>query len=266
MPSLLRIPKVQLALVLFVIFLTTLTSYPLLPILSLLLICLVLTVSFDLFFLYLKLRRVFVPHAAVVTGLIISLLVNPAAPWYYIAAVAAVAMATKNFLRVWGRHVFNPAAMGLFAAGIILREPVAWWGTSFQSVAQPTIQNILTLPALFLPVFVSGFRLRRHLSILAFLALYSIIPFVMTAGISLSSIVVRLLNPTVIFFATVMLPEPMTSPSHPKRQVAFGAIVAIFVGMLSYPPLTTALASMNLLPDIFIPALLLGNLLFFKLK
>ncbi len=267
MASVLRIPKVQLALLLLLIFLSTFTQYPVFPSVYILIISLVFTISIDLLFIYMRYRAVFTPYAAAVTGLIIALLGSPAAQWYEIAAISAIAMSTKNFIRVSNRHIFNPAAIGLFIGGILLRMPVAWWGTSFQRVAYPTVQNILPFIILLLPVIVSGFRLRRHYGMLAFVGAYTIFPDILTTTISpSSSFIVRLLDPTVVFFATVMLPEPMTSPSNPKRQVLFGLTVAVLTQILSYPALTNALLAFNLLPDIFIPALLLGNLLFFRLK
>ncbi|MBI4062499.1 RnfABCDGE type electron transport complex subunit D [Candidatus Gottesmanbacteria bacterium] len=265
MTSVLRIPKAQLALFLFLIFLSTLTHYPVFPSVFILLISLVSTISFDLLFVSIRKRTVFMPYAAIVTGLIIALLSNPTAGWYEIAAIGAIAMAAKNFIRISGRHVFNPAAIGLFIGGILFRQPVAWWGTSFQNITYPTVQNILTFIILLLPVIVSGFRLHRHWSMLAFVSAYMIFSYVSTT-ISPSSLAMRLLDPTVVFFATVMLPEPMTSPSNPKRQVLFGLTVAVLAQILSYPSLTNTLIALNLLPDLFIPALLLGNLLFFKLK
>lgn len=266
MASVLRIPKAQLALLLFIIFLSTLTHYPVFSSVFILLISLVFTISVDLLFIYIRKRAVFMPYAAVVTGFIIALLSNPATKWYEIAAISAIAMATKNFIRISDKHVFNPAAVGLLVGGILFRQPVAWWGTSFQSITYPAVQNILTFIILLLPVIVSGFRLRRYYGILAFVGSYTIFPYVLTTAISPSSLITRLLDPTVVFFATVMLPEPMTSPSNPKRQVLFGLTVAVLIQILSYPPFTNALVAFSLLPDLFIPALLLGNLLFFKLK
>lgn len=249
MASVLRIPKAQLALILFIIFLSTLSHYPVLPSARLLLISLISSITFDLFFVSLRKQPLFMPYAAVVTGLIIALLAGPAAAWYQVALSSALAMAAKNFLRISGRHIFNPAAIGLFIVGILFRAPVAWWGTSFQS-----------LTILLLPVIVSGFRLRRHYTMLSFIGAYTILPFALTTTITLSSLMISLLNPTVVFFTTVMLPEPMTSPSNPRRQVLFGLSAALFIQVLTYSPLHVTL------PDLFIPALLLSNLLFFKLK
>ncbi len=58
----------------------------------------------------------------------------------------------------------------------------------------------------------------------------------------------------------------MTSPVNPKRQVLYGVAVASIVQLIAYPPISSNLTNKGLLPDLFIPALLLGNLLFFKFR
>ena len=89
--------------------------------------------------------------------------------------------------------------------------------------------------------------MRRFVSILTFLVIY-------TALLGNSTV---FLDPTTLFFALVMLPEPMTSPPDYKKQALYGVLVGVLSYLLSvYPPIS------GLLPDVLIPALLLGNLAF----
>ncbi len=229
--SLLRIPKIQLALILLIIYaLAFKLSY-----LNLLLISVGFTIFFDLLCAYVKSRTFFIPWAGLVTGLIIALVINPNALWYQVAIICALAMASKNFLRIGGKHIFNPAAVGLFLGGVIFNLPAGWWGVSSQTVF-----------ILLLPGFVSFYRMKRFGSILSFLVVYNLL-----SGFKI------LLDPTAIFFALVMLPEPMTSPFNLKKQVFFGSIVAAAALILSYFPVFT---------DVLIPALLLGNVFNFFFK
>lgn len=253
-----RIPKVQLSLALFFITLSALSAYPSLQTVFIVFISLGFTIFFDLLFTFMRKRTVFIPYAAIATGLIIALIIDPRAFWYQAALVSAVAMGTKHFLRVLGRHIFNPAAAGLFLGGIIFNRYVSWWGVSFQNIAQFSFQNIVLFFILLLPVLVSGFRLRRFYSIGTFLITYTIFSVIFTFTFSLASFLTRLVDPTTIFFAIVMLPEPMTSPGNPKRQLLFGFVVAILAQLFSY--------TAGLLPDLFIAALLIGNLIFFKYR
>lgn len=259
--SRLKIPKVQLSLILFLIFFSTVVAYPLNQSIFLLINSLGFCLIFDLLFTYIRNRKFFIPHAAVVTGLIITLIVDPQATWYQIGLISAIAMATKNFLRISNRHIFNPASTGLLFGGIIFNLGVSWWGVSFQNIIPFNMQSLILFIILLSPILVSGYELRRFGSILSFFIIYIFVSF-----FGSPSFLSELLNPGTIFFATVMLPEPMTSPVNLKRQILYGVLVALIALILSYPFITAFLSSLLFLPDIFIPALLLGNLLFFKFR
>lgn len=248
MPSFLKIPKVQLAATLILIYLLALKQYPTLSSVYMLIASLGFTLIFDLLFTYLRRKQLFLPLSGVVSALIIALLVDPQVLWYQIAAICAMAMASKNFIRVEGKHIFNPAAFGLLLGGLVFNLPVAWWGASFQDISTLRIDSILSFLFLLTPALISFYKMKRFGSILSFLFLYNLL-----SGFKL------IFDPTTIFFALVMLPEPMTSPFNLKKQVIYGVIVAISALILSY---------LTLLPDVLIPALLIGNLFnfFFKQK
>lgn len=241
-----NIPKVQLSLLLALVYLSALAKYPNSNTIYLLLASSGFCVLFDLVFTYLRKKRLFIPFAAIASGLIITLLIDINAKWYEIALVCAVAMASKNFLRISGRHIFNPAGCGLLSGGLIFSLPVSWWGVSFQS-----LQHFWPFLILISPLLVSAYRMRRFVSILTFLVTYT----------AFSGNLTGFLDPTVLFFALVMLPEPMTSPVDYKKQAMYGGLV----GVLSYLSSTNTLMA-EFLPDVLIPALLLGNLVFFKFR
>lgn len=246
MSDFLKIPKVQLAITLTLIYLTTLKQFAISSSLLLLIIALGFTIFFDLAFTYFRKRVFFMPWAALVTGLIIALIIDPSALWYQIAIISALAMASKNFLRIGGKHIFNPAGAGLFLGGMIFNLPVSWWAASFQVLDPINLSHILIFLIILFPGIVSFYRMRRFGSILSFLIVYNLL-----SGFRI------LFDPTTIFFALVMLPEPMTSPFNMTKQIIYGVLVAVVSLILSH-------LSINL-PDILIPALLLGNLLFSQL-
>ena len=219
--------RVQLALTLILIYLSALKQYPTFSSVYILITSLGFTIFFDLLFTFIRRRVLFLPLSAIVSGLIITLVVDPHALWYQIAAIGVLSMASKNFLRVGGKHIFNPAAFGLLLG-------ISWWGVSFQPVL-----------LLLLAGLVSVWRMRRFGSTTSFLLVYS--------AFSKSAL---FLDPTTVFFSLVMLPEPMTSPFDLKKQIIYGAVVAACALILSYFPI---------FPDVLIPALLLGNIFnFFK--
>lgn len=262
----LRIPKVQLCILLLLIFFSTFSQYLVFSSIDIFSLSVGFTIFFDLLFTFIRRKRLFVPYAALATGLIIALIIDPEALWYQVAVVSAIAMGSKNFLRISGKHIFNPAAIGLFIGGIVFQMYASWWGVSFQNLREFTFHNLVLFLILLLPVFVSAYRMRRIYSILTFLIANILFSHIFTFNFSLQSILDRLLDPTTIFFATVMLPEPMTSPVNTKRQVLFGVTVACILLVLSYPEASNLLINAGVLPDLFIPALLLGNILFFKFR
>lgn len=262
----LRIPKVQLILTLVIIFLSTLLEQLFFANFVLVLTALFFTVCFDLLFTYIRRKKLFVPFAAIVSGLIIGMLVDSSASWYELTFIAIFAMGIKNFLRITNRHLVNPAASGLVLGSIFFHQHVAWWAVSFQNITQFTLSHGIAFLLLLFPLFVSGYTLHRYVTSLSFLILYALgIPLI-AASFSLQSIASMLVDPTVVFFAIVMLPEPMTSPVNKKRQLLYGLCVAVLTLFFSFPTISNLLQVKGLLPDPLLMALLLGNLLFFKFR
>ncbi len=256
-----RIPKVQLVLILLLISFSTLLYYPLLTVARIVALSVLFTVGSDLLFVYLRKYTLFVPYAAMVTGLILGLTINPLLPWYGILLISIIASASKHFVQVSNRHIFNPAAIGLVVGNILLHDTVSWWGVSFQVLKLAPL-NVVAFLVLLLPFFVSGVRMKRIGSIGAFLLVYFVLLFLQN-NVSPPAIIT---DPTVLFFAITILPEPMTSPIILRRQILYGAFVASAAIVYFYLPFSRSLLATNLLPDGLLPFLLLGNLVFFRFR
>ena len=213
------------------IWLTSFLHVGEIKLLLLLILSLIATISSDFLFLKLRNKPLFFPSAAIVSGIIIALLIPPNSPWYKILLPGLLAMFSKNFLHVSERHIFNPAAFGLLVSGIILRQNISWWGVSWQQLSIHPLAFIILLT----PFLVSALRMRRYFIQLAFLlvlALFKVAP----------------LDPVLLFFAAVMLPEPMTTPVRPISQLVFGAAVVLLSLMPYFPdPLLLALLASNAL-------------------
>lgn len=222
----------QMAVVLTAIWLTSFLRIGEMKLPLLLILSLVAAIGSDFLFLKLRGKPLFFPSAAIVSGIIIALLISPNSPWYQILLPGLLAMFSKNFLHVSERHIFNPAAFGLLVSGIILRQNISWWGVSWQQLSIHPLAFIILLT----PFLVSALRMRRYFIQLAFL--FVIVLFKASP-----------LDPTLLFFAAVMLPEPMTTPSKPPTQLAFGTVVAL-LSLIPYSP------------DPLLVALLISNALF----
>lgn len=265
MMNIFRIPKAQLAITLFLILMTAFIVHPSFEKVQFAFLVLTFTIGTDLLFIYIRKRTLFIPYAAIVSGLILSLTLSPNLPWYEILIVASISMGLKNFLRISAQHIFNPAAAGLVIGNIILQQNVTWWGVSFQTLNLLTPQNILFFSILLSPLLVSAYRMRRYGSILSFFITYAFfLVFLNHFNFTTARIIV--FDPHTIFFSIVMLPEPMTSPVALKRQLLYGTFIALVATLISSSPVSAFLAQYHFLPDSLLPFLLLGNLLFFKFK
>lgn len=241
MSSFLKMPKIQMAFLLSLIYFSAFWYNPSLS--KLLVLFLALSSTFIADFIFTRLRHTpsFLLFASIVSGLIIALLTDPNLPWYIPVLTGVLAMFSKNFLRFSKRHIFNPAGFGLLISALIFQSGVSWWAVSFQSFPQNFLSLVYFL-ILLSPGYVSLKRMRRYFTVASFLLIYG--------AIFLNSF----FDPTVLFFALVMLPEPMTTPHIPKYQVIFG----VFVAVVAF--LTSSITN----TDPLIAALLLGNLVFFK--
>lgn len=184
-----------------------------------------------------RLRKIpsFFPWAALVSGMIIAFVLDPASPVVFQIAAPVLAILSKHLILFKGRHLFNPAAFGLFFAALF-GAPLSWWVGGFGFWA-----DLLLLAGMF-------FILRpiRKVSLvlaffIAFWALKLLIFQELTFWFSL------------LFFPLVMLPEPLTSPSERRAGLVYGALAALFVLFFRFSQLVPV--------DPFIQSLLLVNLM-----
>lgn len=181
-----------------------------------------------------------------ITGLILTLIMSPLSAnvdYIALAAVAALAMATKYLLTWKGRHMLNPAAAGAFAAGLFFHTYASWWiGNKymFPLVAiggllivkkMKRVQMVLVMGAVFVS-YTAAYAPAEHL---------------------VSAVWQALLDSSMMFFATVMLTEPLSSPTSLNPQL----IYALVTGFLF------SSRQLRLSPE---EALLIGNVLTFVMS
>lgn len=263
--SLFKTPKTQLGIFLTAIFITAFLNSPLQKVLVVFLLSIISTVTSD--FLFVRLRNIqpFFPSAALVTGSIVGLLAAPNLAWYVPVIVGIIAMFSKNFIRFSNRHVFNPAAFGLLAGSIIFNQSISWWAVSFQQFfprSGISLHEIIPFLILLSPALISIIRMKRYRITLSFLAIYILLNQFLNPK---SSILNLATDPTVLFFSIVMLAEPLTSPNNHSKQILFGIFVAFLSIFVSFPIINSQLSALSLV-DPLVFSLLLGNLVFFKLR
>lgn len=190
-----------------------------------------------------------------ITALILVLIVPARLPLNlaFLIGASILAMASKYLLTVEKRHLLNPAAVAVVAVALLSNSTATWWvGT----------------PAMFPFVVIGGFllvrKIQRERLVLAFLGAYFAFITISTLihNPSLSSLIeiwqLSLLHSALIFFAVIMLTEPLTSPPTKKLQTYYAAIVAFL-----YATLQLRLFNISLTPEM---ALCLGNIFSFAVS
>lgn len=260
--TLLKTPKTQLGIFLTLIFITAFLNNPLAKAILVFLISLASTIISDLLFIRIRNIKPFFPSAALVTGSIIGLLTSPNLALHVPVVIGIIAMFSKNFIRFSNRHVFNPAAFGLLIGSIIFSQSISWWAVSWQQFFQGSgisLRETILFLILLSPALISMFKMRRYRIALSFLLIYTLANKLLNSQFLILN---SFLDPTVLFFSIVMLPEPMTSPNTHRRQIIFGIFVPLLTIFLS---LILKFSILNSL-DPLILSLLLGNVVFFRFR
>ncbi len=199
-----------------------------------------------------------VPHreSAVITALIISCIAQPSLDIRALiaAAGAGIIASLSKYLLVWrGRHVLNPAATGVFVAGLIgyyLGQGVGFWWIATGAL----------LPVVALGALVLLYRSRRLDVGLIFIAIAVVLISVRLLSTGSTPwgapATVLTLFPTV-FLAGFMLSEPLTLPPRRWQQWLTAAVTAlVFSVPFSLGPIYTS-------PEL---ALIVGNLVAFAVS
>lgn len=181
-----------------------------------------------------------------ITALILALIIAPATNMasYLFAIVAGIlAMATKYILAINKKHIFNPVAISVSLTAIFAGSSANWWvGTG------------VMLPLMIIGGFLIARKTRREDMVFWFLAASFLT--IITAGIIKGSDIYTLIKTVIfdspiLFFAFIMLTEPLTSPSTKNWQIVY----AILVGFLFAPEVH--FGNIFLTPEL---ALVIGNI------
>lgn len=184
--------------------------------------------------------------SALITGLFIAVILQPDGQrWWLPVVVAAIAILSKHLFFSHMRPVFNPAAFGLVCAVFIFHGFTSWWG-----VAHPVMLLVGVWMAL---------KMRRLKMVGVFLLVWVVLSLIfdylmpLQAGVPLlNDFWLFVFSAPLLFFAFLMLIEPRTSPWSPKVLLWYAG----FVSVVAFAFVHFGLA------EAFLPALLLGNLIF----
>jgi Na+-transporting NADH:ubiquinone oxidoreductase subunit NqrB len=157
-------------------------------------------------------------RSPLITGLSLALLIRGDSLWVP-ALAAAIGIGGKFVFRIRGKHLWNPAALGIFA---LLQTGHAWvspgqWGNSAFIAALVLFSGILVLS-----------RAARLDTALAFLGTHLALLLARAAwlGDPLAIPLHQMQNGALLLFAFFMITDPRTTPDARPARILFAAAVA----------------------------------------
>ncbi|MBI2580684.1 RnfABCDGE type electron transport complex subunit D [Candidatus Woesearchaeota archaeon] len=195
---------------------------------------------------FLKRKEFRFPYSGFISGTIIGSIAPTNAPAAAILVAAAVAIASKYVIKLKGRHIFNPATLGLLVSLWRFSLGDVWWAAS------PIVWVAGFAFPLTLLLIVANYKAGKLMASIPFLAatvvLYAATQFV-TVPFTATGLL-TFFSSLPFYFAFIMLSEPKTSPNAHREQLIFGISVAVLVFALEHAhvkyPFFTALLAGNL--------------------
>lgn len=181
-----------------------------------------------------------------ISGLILGLIVTPPKTLHeviFVGWIATLTMASKYIFAIGKKHIFNPVALAAVLTAIFIKGSASWW------VGTPAM-----LPIVAIGGFLVIRKIRRWDMAFSFLgfAFFTTLIGGLLAGTNLITLFQRsVLDLPTIFFVSIMLTEPLTTPPTRGLRIAYGGLV----GFLFSPYFH--LGSFYTTPEI---ALVLGNI------
>ncbi len=181
-------------------------------------ISIISAVLLDSLITYLKTKRFKITDSSVISGLIVGYVVSAGEPWWKFVLASIFAIGSKHLIRFKSRHLFNPAAFGMFLTTILLGAATQWKGTELWYILVPAGIYFV-------------WKIRKLEIIVAYIFTYLVL-FGGHAFIQNLSLI-DMLKYQNYFFIFIMFIEPKTTPIENRGKIMFGISVAVLVFILT---------------------------------
>jgi Na+-translocating ferredoxin:NAD+ oxidoreductase RnfD subunit len=159
-----------------------------------------------------------ISESSLITGLIIGYVVAGDQAWWIIALASLIAILSKHFIRIKNKHIFNPAAFGIFLVIVLLNGQTQWSGTYFWYILIP---------------FGAYFALKiRKIEVIAGYVVVSFLLFGTQALLHRTSLV-NIFGYFSYFFIFILIIEPKTTPVKKAGKYLFGSGIAALIFILT---------------------------------
>jgi ferredoxin-NADP reductase/Na+-translocating ferredoxin:NAD+ oxidoreductase RnfD subunit len=158
-------------------------------------------------------------ESTTITALILALIITPLQGYndlWFLLWAAVLSMASKYILAIKGKHLFNPAALAVALTYFTINQSASWW-----------VADARMLPFVLVGGLLIVRKIRRFDLVLSFLAsaLATILLASLINGSNLFASIQRVvLYSPLLFFAFVLLTEPLTTPPTRKLRIIYGAL------------------------------------------
>jgi glycine betaine catabolism B len=145
-----------------------------------------------------------------ISALILGLIITPPknlTQVIFVGFAATLAMAGKFIFAINKKHIFNPVAFAVAATALAINGSASWW-----------VGNIAFLPLVAIGGFLIVRKIRRWDLVLSFL----IIALLMIGPARWSNV---FSHSPILFFAAIMITEPLTTPPTRLLRIMYGALV-----------------------------------------
>lgn len=161
-----------------------------------------------------------------ITALILFLLIFPQTDvkgYLLTALVAFLAVASKYLLAIRGRHIFNPAAAAVVISSALGLIGATWW-----------VATLVMIPVVAIVGLLIVWKLRHFMMV----GIYLGVSVLLAGGIAFLSgfdvgdaLKAVVLSSPIIFAGTIMLTEPLTSPTTRRAQIVYASLVGVLGGL-----------------------------------
>jgi len=158
----------------------------------------------------------------IITGIILFLILAPISSMtdaYITFAAGVLASASKYFLAINRKHIFNPVAISLFLLGLFGFGNAIWWVGSSALLPFTLCLGLLVVR-----------KIRRfHLFFSFAVIAIPVIAFLnIIQGVAINEAILLIFTSwPLLFFGTIMLTEPMTTPPTKKLYMSYGNLVGL---------------------------------------
>lgn len=187
--------------------------------LTALLIAVISSLAVETLLKYLFTKSFQISESSIITGLIVGFVLSSDEVLWKIALASVIAILSKYLIRFKHKHIFNPAALGIFLVILLFNASTQWMGTYLWYILVP-----------FGIYFI--FKIKKIEIIISYgivaLALFGFQAIAQKASLG------NIFGYLSYFFIFVMMIEPLTTPVNFNGKIIFGAGIAGLIFMLTW--------------------------------